>query len=105
MEVYAIVDVGGHQIKVFPNEVLRIPRISTEVGEAVDLERVLLLSDGKNVEIGKPFIEGKKLQAEVVRHGKEKKIIVFKKKRRKNYRRKQGHRQPFTEVRIKDIPG
>jgi large subunit ribosomal protein L21 len=105
MEVYAIVDVGGHQFKVFPNEVLRIPRISSEVGEAVDLERIMLLSDGKKVEIGKPFIDGKKLQAEVVRHGKEKKIVVFKKKRRKNYRRKRGHRQPFTEVRIKDIPG
>ena len=105
MEVYAIVDVGGHQFKVFPNEVLRIPRISSEVGEAVDLERIMLLSDGKKVEIGKPFIDGKKLNAEVVRHGKEKKIVVFKKKRRKNYRRKRGHRQPFTEVRIKDIPG
>jgi len=105
MEVYAIVDVGGRQVKVFPNEVVRIPRISSPVGEAVDFERILLLSDGKSVEIGKPFVEGKKLLAEVVRHGKEKKIIVFKKKRRKNYRRKRGHRQPFTEVRIKDIPG
>lgn len=105
MEVYAIVDVGGHQFKVFPNEVLRIQRISSEVGESVDLERIMLLSNGEKVEIGKPFIDGKKLHAEVVRHGKEKKIVVFKKKRRKNYRRKRGHRQLFTEVRIKDIPG
>jgi large subunit ribosomal protein L21 len=105
MEVYAIVDVGGRQFKVFPDRVVRIPRIASQVGEAVDLERILLLSDGKNVEIGKPFIEGKKLHAEVIRHGKEKKVIVFKKKRRKNYRRKRGHRQPFTEVLIKDIPG
>jgi large subunit ribosomal protein L21 len=105
MEIYAIVDVGGRQFKVFPDEVVRIPRISSQVGDSVALERVMLLSNGKNVEIGKPFLEGKTLQAEVVRHGKEKKVIVFKKKRRKNYRRKRGHRQPFTEVRIKDIPG
>ncbi|NIM20346.1 MAG: 50S ribosomal protein L21 [Candidatus Latescibacteria bacterium] len=104
MEVYAIVDVGGHQLKIAPNSVLRVPRMSNEVGDAVGLDRVLILSNGKSVEVGKPYIEGKRLQAEVVRHGKEKKIVIFKKKRRKNYRRKKGHRQPFTEIRILDFP-
>ncbi len=105
METYAIVDLGGRQFKVTPNTSIRIPKLASEVGDQVALERVLLYSDGKTVEVGKPYIEGKRLHAEVVRHGKERKIVVFKKKRRKKYRRKKGHRQLFTEIHIKEFPG
>jgi large subunit ribosomal protein L21 len=103
--VYAIVSIGGYQFKATPNAVLRVPRLEAEVGGEITLDRVLLWSDEKTVEIGKPYVEGKALHAEVVRHGKDKKVVVFKKKRRKKYRRKTGHRQQFTEIRLKDFAG
>lgn len=103
--MYAIVDIGGRQFKATPQAVLRVPRIEAEVGGEVTLDRVMLWSDDKSVEVGSPFVEGKTIQAEVVRHGKDKKIIVFKKKRRKKYRRKNGHRQQFTELRLKEFAG
>lgn len=101
--MYAIVSVSGMQLKATPNGTLRVPRLEVEVGGEVTLDRVLLWSDGKTVEVGQPFVEGKALRAEVLRHGKDDKVIVFKKKRRKKYRRKNGHRQPFTEIRLKDF--
>jgi large subunit ribosomal protein L21 len=103
--VYAIVDIGGRQFKATPEAVLRVPKIDAEVGGEVTLDKVMLWSDDKSVEVGSPFVEGKSIQAEVVRHGKDKKIIVFKKKRRKKYRRKNGHRQQFTELRLKGFAG
>jgi large subunit ribosomal protein L21 len=103
--VYAIVDIGGHQFKATPEAVLRVPKIDAEVGGEVTLERVMLWSDDKSVEVGSPFVDGKSIQAEVVRHGKDKKIIVFKKKKRKKYRRKNGHRQQFTELKLKGFSG
>ena len=104
MESYAIVDIGGCQCKVSPDEVVRVPKLSHEVGSEVSFDRVMFLSDGKNVHVGAPYVEGKTVQAEVVRHGRDGKIIVFKKKRRKDYRRTNGHRQEFTEIRIKALP-
>jgi large subunit ribosomal protein L21 len=101
--VYAIVDIGGRQYKARPEDVLRVPKIDAEVGGDVTLDRVMLWSDDSSVEVGSPFIEGKSIQAEIVRHGKDKKVIVFKKKRRKKYRRKNGHRQQFTEIRLKSF--
>jgi large subunit ribosomal protein L21 len=101
--VYAIVSISGFQFRATPNGVLRIPRLDTEVGGAVTLDRVLLYSGGETVEVGQPFLEGRKLQAEVISHGRESKVTVFKKKRRKKYRRKTGHRQDFTEIRVKDF--
>jgi large subunit ribosomal protein L21 len=98
--VYAIVDIGGRQFKARPDDVLRVPRLDIEVGGDVTLDRVMLWSDDGSVEVGNPFIEGKEIRAEVVRHGKDKKVMVFKKKRRKKYRRKNGHRQQFTEIRL-----
>lgn len=104
MESYAIVDVDGCQCKVTADEVIRVPKMSADVGAEVSFEKVMYLSDGKNIVVGTPYVEGKKVQAEVVRHGRDKKIIVFKKKRRKDYRRTKGHRQDFTDVRIKALP-
>jgi large subunit ribosomal protein L21 len=105
MIVYAIVDIGGRQFKATPDAVLRVPKLDAQVGGEVTLDRVMLWSDDKAVEVGNPFVEGKAIQAEIVRHGKDKKIIVFKKKRRKKYRRKNGHRQQFTEIRLKSFAG
>jgi large subunit ribosomal protein L21 len=102
--MYAIIEVSGFQFKVSPDSTIRIPRVQTGVGEVLRLDHVLLVSDGKQVAIGQPYLEGKQLEAEILRHGKEKKITVFKKKRRKKYRKKRGHRQQFTEIMIKGFP-
>lgn len=104
MERYAIIDVAGRQCRVTPKSVLRVPKMDADVGSKVSIEKVLLLSDGKNVAVGQPYLDGKAIQAEVVRHGREGKIIVFKKKRRKNYKRTRGHRQDFTEILVTTLP-
>ncbi|UCG51474.1 MAG: 50S ribosomal protein L21 [Candidatus Latescibacterota bacterium] len=104
MESYAIVDLDGCQCKVTADSTIRVPRMAAEVGAEVSFDKVMLWSDGKAVHVGTPYVEGKAVQAEVVRHGKTSKIIVFKKKRRKDYRRTKGHRQDFTEIRIKALP-
>lgn len=101
--MYAIVNIGGQQFKAAPDSVIRVPLMDAEVGGQVTLDRVMLWSDGDTVEVGQPFIDGKSLSAEVVRHGKADKVIVFKKKRRKGYRRRNGHRQQFTELRFKNL--
>jgi large subunit ribosomal protein L21 len=100
---YAIIRTGGKQFRVEPGMTLRIPSLVGEAGGAVEFNEVLLGSDGDSVRTGVPTLEGAKVTGEIVKQGRGDKIIVFKFKRRKNYARKQGHRQGFTEVRIKDI--
>ena len=100
---YAIIRTGGLQFRVEPGKTIRVPTLPTDVGASVTFDEVLLGSDGSNVHAGAPLVAGAKVTGEIVRHGKGDKIIVFKFKRRKNYARKQGHRQPFTEVKIQDI--
>jgi len=100
---YAIIRTGGKQFRAEPGKSLRIPSILGEAGTAVEFNDVLLGSDGDSVRAGVPTLSGAKVTGEIVKHGKDEKIIVFKFKRRKNYARKQGHRQKFTEVRITDI--
>jgi large subunit ribosomal protein L21 len=100
---YAIIRTGGKQFRAEPGKTLRIPSLLGEAGTAVEFNDVLLGSDGKQIQVGVPTLSGAKVMAEIVKHGLDDKIIVFKFKRRKNYARKQGHRQKFTEVRIKDI--
>jgi large subunit ribosomal protein L21 len=94
---YAIIRTGGKQFRAEPGKTLRIPSLLGDAGTAVEFNDVLLGSDGTSA------LAGAKVTAEIVKHGLDDKIIVFKFKRRKNYARKQGHRQKFTEVRIKDI--
>lgn len=101
--MYAIVNIAGRQFKAIPNAVLRVPLMDTEVGGEVTLDQVMLWADGENLEVGRPYLEGRSIRAEVVRHGKGAKVVVFKKKRRKKYRRKNGHRQQFTEIRLQDF--
>jgi large subunit ribosomal protein L21 len=101
--VYAVVNLAGKQFTVRPDANIRVPLLEAEVGSVIQCDDVLLYSDGDDVRVGKPRVDGVKVTAEVVRHGRERKIIVFKKKRRKGYRRKNGHRQDFTLIRITDI--
>ncbi|RMF56171.1 MAG: 50S ribosomal protein L21 [Calditrichaeota bacterium] len=101
--MYAIVEISGKQFRVEPNVKLKVPYQHKEVGDTVEFDRVLLLHDGSEVKVGHPVVEGAKVQAKVVEHGREKKIIVFKKKRRKGYKVKRGHRQHFTRIEIENI--
>jgi large subunit ribosomal protein L21 len=100
---YAIIRTGGKQFRVEPGMTIRIPSLPGEAGGSIEFNEVLLGSDGENVHTGVPSLSGAKVTGEIVKHGRGEKIVVFKFKRRKNYARKQGHRQGFTEVRIKDI--
>jgi large subunit ribosomal protein L21 len=100
---YAIIRTGGKQYRVEPGKKLRVPTLLGDAGATVEFNDVLLGSDGKSVHTGVPTLSGAKVTAEIVKHGLGDKIVVFKFKRRKNYARKQGHRQGFTEVQIKDI--
>jgi large subunit ribosomal protein L21 len=100
---YAIIRTGGKQFRVESGKKYRIPTIVGEAGGSIEFNDVLLGSDGTNVKTGVPSLSGAKVTGEIVKHGLGDKIIVFKMKRRKNYAKKQGHRQGFTEVRINDI--
>ena len=100
---YAIIRTGGKQFRVEPGKTIRIPSVENAAGDSLTFSEVLLASDGSSVRTGAPTVSGASVTAEVVRHARDKKIVVFKFKRRKNYARKQGHRQGFTEVRINDI--
>jgi len=101
--MYAIIRAGGHQYRAEPGKTIRIQSLDAQPGETVRFEEVLLGADGDNIKIGAPVVSGAAVTAEVLRHGRGEKIIIFKHKRRKNYRRKQGHRQGFTEVKVSDI--
>lgn len=100
---YAIIKTGGKQFRADQGATLRVPTLPGEVGSSVVFDEVLLGSDSKGVHAGAPTVRGAKVTAQIVKHGRGEKIVVFKFKRRKNYARKQGHRQGFTEVRIKSI--
>jgi len=101
--MYAVVNTGGKQYKVQQGEVLRVEKIPGDVGSPVTFDRVLMFSDGDNVSIGQPELDNVAVEGHIVEQGKAKKIIVFKYKKRKRYRRKQGHRQTFTAVQIDSI--
>jgi large subunit ribosomal protein L21 len=100
--MYAVIKTGGKQYRVSEGDRLRVEKLAGEVGSTVELGEVLMLG-GDAPKIGKPMVAGAKVVAEIVAQDRAKKIIVFKIRRRKNYRRKNGHRQPFTELRIKTI--
>ena len=101
--MHAIIETGGKQYKVAEGDTLFIEKLPVEAGEAVTFDKVLAVIDGENVTVGTPVVEGDKVDASVVKNGKGKKIIVFKYKPKKGYRRKQGHRQPYTKVTIGKI--
>jgi len=101
--VYAIIQTGGKQYRVAPGDVLRVERLPGERGDEVILDQVLLVTDGDAVQVGQPLVANATVRTQIVRQGQGKKILVYKKKRRKNYRRKQGHRQLFTALKIGEI--
>jgi large subunit ribosomal protein L21 len=100
---YAIIRTGGKQFRVEAGRTYQIPSLPGEAGGQIEFNDVLLGNDGNSVKTGVPTLSGARVTGEIVRHGRGDKIIVFKQKRRKNYARKRGHRQGFTEVRINDI--
>jgi large subunit ribosomal protein L21 len=99
----AIIETGGKQFAVAPQKRIRVPSLVGEPGDTVTFDRVLYAADEGGVQVGAPVVEGARVTAEILRHGRGKKIIVFKYKRRKRYSRKTGHRQNFTELRVTDI--
>lgn len=101
--MYAVIATGGKQYKVSEGDVLRIEKIGGNVGDPVELDKVLMVADGDDVTIGRPVVDDAKVNASIVEQGKEKKVLVFKYKRRKRFRKMQGHRQPFTAIRIEGI--
>jgi len=101
--MYAIIETGGKQYRVTEGDVVTIEKLEANQGEAVEFDRVLTVVKEGEVVIGRPLVTGAKVTAKVVEHGKGKKILVFKYKAKSNYRRRQGHRQPFTKVVIEKI--
>ncbi len=101
--MYAIIETGGKQYRAEQGKVIRVEKLPAEKGESVTFDKILMLNDDAAVKIGNPYLEGCNVGGKVVSQGREKKIIVFKFKRKKNYSRKQGHRQPYTEVLINSI--
>jgi large subunit ribosomal protein L21 len=101
--MYAIFKSGGKQYEARPGQTVRMEKIPGEVGDSVVLSDVLLYSDGEQLRVGQPLVEGVAVQAKIVEHGRLAKIVIFKHKRRKDYSKKQGHRQAFTAVRIENI--
>lgn len=101
--MYAIVETGGKQYKVEEGQILKVEKMDVPENELVNLDRVLLIRDDESTHIGSPYVEGARVEARVVRHGRGRKVIVFKYKRRKDYKKKRGHRQHFTELKIEKI--
>lgn len=101
--MYAVIETGGKQYKVSEGDVIFIEKLEAAEGEAVTFDKVLVVADGEKVNVGAPVVAGASVTAKVEKQGKAKKIYVFKMKRKKNYRRKKGHRQPFTKVTIEKI--
>jgi len=101
--MYAVVNTGGKQYKVQEGDTFRFEKLPGNVGEKISFDKIMMLSDGKEVKIGMPLLEGVTVQGHIVEQDRAKKIIVFKYKRRKRYRRKQGHRQSYTAVKIDNI--
>ena len=101
--MYAIIESCGKQYKVAEGNIVFFEKLDAEEGKKVTFDKVILVSDEGKVQVGTPYVKGVKVEGKVVSHGKGKKIIVFKMKAKKNYRRTQGHRQPYTKVEITEI--
>ena len=101
--MYAIIESCGKQYKVAEGDVVFFEKLDAEEGKKVTFDKIILVSEEGKVQVGSPYVKGVKVEGKVVSHGKGKKIIVFKMKAKKNYRRKQGHRQPYTKVEITTI--
>ena len=103
--MYAVIHAGGKQYRVSSGEMLKVEHLAASVGESVSFDQVLAVGQGEDLRVGAPYVAGVTVRATVVGHGRGDKVVVFKMRRRKGYRRTQGHRQSYTEVRIDDILG
>lgn len=103
--MYALVEIGGKQYRVEPDSTVRVDHLGSDEGSALEFDSVVLLRSDKGVSVGAPYVKGAKVTAEVASHERDKKIVVFKHKRRKNYRRTRGHRQHYTVLKVKEIVG
>jgi len=103
--LYAIVETGGKQYKVSPGDVVRLEKLPGTRGDTLVFDKVLAVSDGGSFRVGNPYLEGTTVKATILRQGKARKILVFKYRSKTNYRRRYGHRQPFTEVRVDAVEG
>lgn len=103
--MYAIIEIGGRQYNVEKGSRVRCEKLDQAANETLTIDKVLMVNDGEKLQIGQPYVEGAKVQAKVVGHGRGKKILVLKYKSKVNYRRKYGHRQQFTSLLIEDIKG
>ena len=101
--MYAVIKTGGKQHKVAEGEILKVEKLKASEGEPVDMTDVLLIEKDGEVTLGSPYIEGAKVNVKILRHGKEDKVTIIKMKRRKDYRKKQGHRQNYSEIQIEQI--
>jgi large subunit ribosomal protein L21 len=100
---YAVIRTGGKQYRVAPGDVVRIERLSGDVGSAVEFSEVLIAADDAGIRVGRPLVDGARVLGQIVAQTRDKKVLVYKKKRRKNYRRRRGHRQYLTSVRVTEI--
>ena len=105
MSSYAVIKTGGKQYRVAQGDKLRVEKLAGNVGDAISLGEVLLIGSGDAIKIGKPTVGGAKVEAKIIAQDRGEKIIIFKFRRRKNYRRKTGHRQPFTALEITSVAG
>jgi large subunit ribosomal protein L21 len=103
--MYAVIESGGKQHRVVAGETLKLEKLDIAAGKTIKFDKVMLVANGDDIQIGTPYVKGAKVSAEVLSHGRGDKITVIKFNRRKNYRRQSGHRQWYTEVKITDIPG
>lgn len=101
--MYAVIETGGKQYRVNEGDVIRVEKLAADVGSKVDFDRVLLVGEGEQVKVGTPVVDGASVSGTIIEQDRHRKIVVFKMKRRKNYRRKQGHRQDYTGIRIEEI--
>ena len=103
--MYAIIQTGGKQYQVAPGDVLRVESLGGQKGDTVNIPQVLFVARDQEVLVGKPYLEGVSVVGEILHQGRDRKILIFKHKRRKGYRKLVGHRQPFTQFKIKEIQG
>ena len=101
--MYAVIETGGKQHRVTEGELIRVEKIEAETGSTIDFDRVLMVGEGETIKVGTPVVDGAKVSAEVVQHGRGDKVTILKFKRRKHHMKRQGHRQWFTEIKITAI--
>ena len=101
--MYAVIETGGKQYRVQEGDIISVEKLKAEAGDQVILDKILFVSDGNSVSTGSPYVENAKVETTVVENGKGKKVIIFKYRAKKDYRKKQGHRQPYTMLKIESI--